>query len=593
MSIPTLLDAQIANLREKEIQLINDVADDLGELGDVAEADRRRLRDVARDLQEMFFMVAIIGEFNAGKSSFVNALLGEKLLPIGITPTTEHIELIRYGETPQRTPTVREDGLRIWVHPNTGAEGVAIVDTPGTGSVFQKHEATAKDFLHRSDLVIFLLSAKRAFADTERMYLEMAKQFGKKIILVINQVDLLKPNEQMEVRRFIEAQVKERLNFEPLLFMVSAKDAMNSIEGGGAEAGDGGIGAVRAHLRGVYAEMPPARQKLLAQLDTTRQVVRTWLDHLQERQSLVSADMMRVEEVKKELEQQSLGLEARMRESGASIRTVLEGIRMRGLNFIDANLNIRRFGRGVDHQKLQQEFQEVVIGRSLRDINESTDDYINAVVDQSRLYWRGVIDRLNRLQDMLDQEVSGLDSGIYAEQRAGLQEAIRLAKLELESYSSGTIVSDMESVFKKNMSGFQGSALFTAGGIGLMVLSSIFTAGPLLGAGAAPLAFPAFIAGGIVAAVAGLPAVQYLRRVSRQTKTSFNERVDTLITNYDQALSELTARERARLTQYGNQILTPVFSRLEVLSKRYRDQSERFERLLREIDDLRSRIDAL
>lgn len=588
-----MLEGQIAHLREREIQLIQDIVDALGELGDAAETDRKRLKDVATDLRDMFFMVAIIGEFNAGKSSFVNAILGEKLLPMGITPTTEHIELIRYGETVQRVPTVRQDGLREWTHPDTGAEGVAIVDTPGTGSVFQKHETTAKDFLHRSDMVIFLISAKHAFADTERMYLEMAKQYGKKIILVVNQIDLLQPNEQMEVRRFIEAQVKERLNIEPLLFMVSAKEAVQAIEAGKFSGAEGGIGAVKAHLRGVYAEAPPAKQKLLAQLDTTRQVTQKWADDLSQKQNLLNLDFAKVEEVKRELEQQSLGLETRMKESGANIRVILEGLRLRGMNFIDTHLNISRIGRGVNRKTLQEEFQEVVIGRSLRDINESTEDYINAVVDQSRLYWRGVIDRLNRLQDLLDQEVSGLDSGIYAEQRAGLQEAIRLAKAELESYSSGTIVSDMERMFSQNMSAFQGTALFTLGGVVLMLLSSVFTAGPLIGVGAAPLALPAFIAGGVVAAVAGVPTIQYYRKLSRETKTAFNERVDQLIKNYDNALNELTSRERSRLTQYGNQILTPVFSRLEVLAKRYQDEHARLQRLLSEIDDLKGRIDQL
>ena len=125
---------------------------------------------------------------------------GSSLLPVGITPTTEAIELIRYGDVPNRKPTLREDGIREWSHPNTGAPGVALVDTPGTGSVFQKHETVAKSFLHRSDLVIFVVSAKRALAETERLYLELAKNYGKKIILVVNQIDLLQPKEPTEVR---------------------------------------------------------------------------------------------------------------------------------------------------------------------------------------------------------------------------------------------------------------------------------------------------------------------------------------------------------------------------------------------------------
>lgn len=77
--------------------------------------------------------------------------MGDSLLPVGITPTTEVIELIRYADMPNRKPLMRAHGICEWAHPNTGAQGVAMVDTPGVGSVFQKHEKTAKDFLHRSD----------------------------------------------------------------------------------------------------------------------------------------------------------------------------------------------------------------------------------------------------------------------------------------------------------------------------------------------------------------------------------------------------------------------------------------------------------
>jgi tRNA U34 5-carboxymethylaminomethyl modifying GTPase MnmE/TrmE len=181
-------------------------------------------------------------------------------------------------------------GVREWAHPNTGAAGVAIVDTPGTGSVFQKHERIAKEFLHRSDLVIFVISAKRAFAETERLYLELAKNYGKKIILVVNQVDLLEPGEQAEVKRFIERQAEELLDLRPLIFMASARQSLTAAKNGNAQNSEGGIDAVRAHLRGVFSEAPPAKQKLLSQLDMAERVVRNYLEQIQGRADLVSAD---------------------------------------------------------------------------------------------------------------------------------------------------------------------------------------------------------------------------------------------------------------------------------------------------------------
>lgn len=593
VTIPTSVnDGQIAVLREKAIELINDIAEALGKEGEDAQDDKQRMLDVAQDLRDMFFLVAIIGEFNAGKSSFVNAMIGENLLPMGITPTTEYIELIRYSEAPERQPVIRED-LRQWGHPNTGAPGVAIVDTPGTGSVFEQHESTAKKFLHRSDLVIFVISAKRAFAETERLYMELARQYGKKIILVLNQVDLLEQKEQLEVRRFIEGQVKEKMGMEPLLFLVSAKEALKSMEAeGDTDETAGNLNAVKAHLRGVYSEAPPAKQKLLAQLDTVSRILQSYEDEVSRKSGAVDLDLGKVRDVQSELDEQSLGLELRMKEAGNEIDSVMEGIRKRGNEFIDTNLTVRKIGRGLDRQKLQDEFQDQVIGRSLRDISDAAGGYINAVVDQSRLYWRGVIDRLNQLQDLMEQEAGGLDASIYAEQRESLQQAIRIAETELKTYSSGQVVADMKKSFDTNMNGFQTSVLATVGGL-VVAAVALFTPGPLVGATAAAFALPAFIAGGAVAVVAGIPAYRYLRRINEETKEEFNKRIDDLVKNYNNALDDLTKKERNRLTQYGNQILTPIFSRLEVMSKRYADQQERLDRFQREIGDLRGRVKEL
>jgi small GTP-binding protein len=583
------LEGPLAAVREAEIRLLTDIATTIGGLGDEAQADRQRLLDVAQDLRDMFFLVVVIGEFNAGKSTLINALLRDNLLPTGVTPTTEMIELIRHGDTIIRTPKLRDDGIREWAHPDTGAPGVAIVDTPGTGSVFQKHETTAKAFLHRSDLVVFVISAKRALAETERLYLELAKDYGKKIILVVNQIDLLPVAEQSEVRRFVEKQVDELLDMEPLLFMVSAKEALRAKDDPGVQSSPGSLDAVRAHLRGVYDEAPPAKQKLLAQLDMAQRVIERQYDKVKGKADLVSIDTNKVREVQTELEKQSSGLDTRLREAENEVHDVLDGIRRRGVNFIDTNLSLRKIGRSMNRENLQAEFQEVVIGRSVRDVDEATSSYVNAVIDFSRVYWRGVIDRLNQLKELMEQELSGLDSSVYAEQRESLQEAIHIAERELKSYSTGQVVTDIQRVFQNNMNGFKTSALAAVSGL-IMTILALAAPGPVLGAGALLTATLAFVVGAPVAALGGLAAVRYSRRVSRETKQDFNGRVDQLKETFDRVLRDLTQKERNRLNQYGKQVLTPIFSRLDVLAQRYAKQQAALDEHKATIKQLREQI---
>ncbi|MDX2075930.1 MAG: dynamin family protein [bacterium] len=576
----TQLEGALAALRESQIDLMTDVSALLAEMGDITEDDRRRLSDVVRDLREMFFLVVIIGEFNAGKSTFVNSLLGEDVLPTGITPTTEMIELIRYNPTANLKPTTRDDSIREWAHPNTGGDGVAIVDTPGTGSVFQRHEKVAKEFLHRSDLVIFLLSAKRAFAETERLYMEMAKNYGKKMILVVNQIDLLQPNEQAQVRRFIEQQVKEYLGISPLIFMVSAKQALAYAKNPTSNGEQGGVDVVKAHLRGELAQALPARQKLLAQLTTSEKLIQKYYDQLRSKMDVVRADTSKVKDVERELQTQSLALDGQLLKAKQDIDAVFAGMKLRGLSFLDANLSIRRVGRGVNRDKLQAEFQDVVVGRSLRDIQDATTGYINAVVDQSRVYWRDVIDRLNKIVDLLNQEVSGIDAGGYAEQRESLEEAIRVAEGELRSYSTGRMVDEIQSEFQTNLSGFTTSMGATVFGLIGTILSI-----------AAPGVSPVILATAPVMGLGGLLAWRYYNRITQKTKSDFIAQLETLKAKYERGLNDLTQRERSRLGQYGGQVLTPIFSRLDALSKRYAEQESHFARFVERVKTLRKGIE--
>lgn len=575
------LDGRLDVLRHNQINLLTDIATALGELNIDAAEDQRRLMEVAQDLRDMFYLVVVIGEFNAGKSSFVNALIGAELLPVGVTPTTEAIELVRYSETPRRAPTLRGDSIREWAHPHTGGQGVAIVDTPGTGSVFQRHETTAKAFLHRSDLVIFVINAKRAFAETERIYLEMARDYGKKIILVVNQIDLLDESERSQVRRFIEQQVKELLQLQPLVFMVSSKLALQALQSNG-DLSASGIDAVRAHLRGVFAESPLAKQKLLTQLDLGYSITRRNLDRLTEHTNVVMRDTSRVRDIQTELQQQSIGLSQQLIDARAEVEKVFEGIRQRGTNFINAHLSVNLLRNAPNREMLQQEFQEVVIGRALRDVNEATNSYVNAVVDHSRLYWRGVIDRLNQLNDLLESEVSGLDASVYAQQRESLQEAIRIAENELKSYSSGQIVGDLRADFEDGLNGLKTSLLASLGALAIFIIAA--TVPGIAAAPAAVISAPFTL-------YFGWQAVRSYQRATRQVRDDFNKRLDQLSRTYFDALDDLTQKERERLTRYGTQMLMPIFSRLEALSQRYNNHVETMRGYLTRTETLRKQIE--
>jgi small GTP-binding protein len=135
-----------------------------------------------------FFLLVVVGEFNAGKSAFINALLGERVLDEGVTPTTSRIHLLRYGEQITNDPSA--SGIHVVTAPLDLLRDVHIVDTPGTNAIIREHEQLTGDFVPRSDLVLFVTSSDRPFTETERAFLETIRDWGKKIVLIVNKVDI-------------------------------------------------------------------------------------------------------------------------------------------------------------------------------------------------------------------------------------------------------------------------------------------------------------------------------------------------------------------------------------------------------------------
>jgi GTPase Era involved in 16S rRNA processing len=130
----------------------------------------------------------VVGEFNAGKSAFINALVGERILGEGVTPTTSGIHLLRYGD--QISNELSPAAIRVVTAPLDLLRDVHIVDTPGTNAIVREHERLTNDFVPRSDLVLFITSSDRPFTETERQFLETIRNWGKKIVLILNEVDI-------------------------------------------------------------------------------------------------------------------------------------------------------------------------------------------------------------------------------------------------------------------------------------------------------------------------------------------------------------------------------------------------------------------
>lgn len=168
------------------------------------------------ELYDRPLLITVMGEFNSGKSTFVNALLGDEVAPMGITPTTATINLLKYGREKggrvvyrdgesRAVPWAKVPGLlrgldaeearRIRLvevlYPLEVLQRVNVVDTPGLNSILPEHEATARDFIAQADAVVWLFTVDQAGKQSEREALKSIRDAGRQILGVLNKIDRL------------------------------------------------------------------------------------------------------------------------------------------------------------------------------------------------------------------------------------------------------------------------------------------------------------------------------------------------------------------------------------------------------------------
>jgi tetratricopeptide (TPR) repeat protein len=177
-------------------------------------------------------LVAVMGEFNAGKSSFVNALVGEEIAPTGVTPTTATVNVLRHGDASgarvvYHDGTTRELGgaaispflrelsdaqaasVRVVeiFHPLDALRRVEIVDTPGLNSIRPEHEKVARDFLVDADALVWVFAIGQAAKASEKEALGLAHTAGKHVLGVLNKIDGASDDDVRAVVRHVQGGV--------------------------------------------------------------------------------------------------------------------------------------------------------------------------------------------------------------------------------------------------------------------------------------------------------------------------------------------------------------------------------------------------
>jgi putative ribosome biogenesis GTPase RsgA len=358
---------QYETIRRQEHDEITELLDLLGRVDDLPEDQMEQVRDALFHTNHPFLMV-MAGPFGSGKSSLINALLGEEVLDVGPIPTTDHIVILRHGPDVQRT---RSGDIETVFHPSPLLENLSLVDTPGLESVFRTHDQVTRRFLHRADVVLLVMIATQVLTASNLEYLQELKTYGKRVIIVVNQMDVLETTEAEQVHDFVLEQSRLHLGVDPLIWLVSAKQALAAQQETPRDEilwDESGFADIEAYINETLGDVERFRQKLETPVQICQNVTKAALGLLQERQATLDAHRKTVENIEAQIEQARREQQQTVDDTLAEIDHFWDEAAARGSNAIR---DLFQFSRGIG--LFFGGLSEIIgIGRILRRFRGST-----------------------------------------------------------------------------------------------------------------------------------------------------------------------------------------------------------------------------
>lgn len=584
---------------EQEIALLTSARAALAKLDYASDEDRQKIEDMIAHLDQLFLLV-VVGEFNSGKSSVINALLQDDYLPVGILPTTSKINILRHGLLKgSRT----QDSIITLTHPSALLENLSIVDTPGSNAIFRQHEQLARDFVHRADFVLFVISATHAFAETDRLYLELIRQYGPKVVILLNQIDLLADDRELrQVEDFIRGQCAELLDFKPDIYPVSAKWAAESqgvINPGRRRKlwEESGIPKVLDFINKRLNEEARLKEKLRTPLRVAQAVLSRGNAELSQRRALLEQDFAAIAgvEIQEKAYQQMIG--ARLEAKLDRLERVFWGMRDRGEHFIDENLQLRNVMQVLNRQDFQSRFERAVVGDAPDVIARQIGEIVSELLAEDRKQWQETLKSLRQMMVRHQEQVGGALQGEFLGSLEAFEENVRQAEQALVRYSKQDAADSLRDIQMGALTDtiVTGISGLIGGVIMVTLLDDLIKALIALQAGSALSAVlgPAgWVLGG--AAALGGSAWLITRRLPKartQAKKELENQLVKLRSAFQEALKEAAAKE---FTLFRNQVygaLVPVQQYLTRLRIEQQESQAQINNILGEIVQLQEQLD--
>lgn len=551
-----VVDADVLQALRRESQLLVQLRETLEP---EQTEERRRVDELLSGLDELFTIV-IVGEFNAGKSSLINALFGARLRTEGPIPVDDRISILHYREAASQKQL--SDFVVEQFYPVEFLRNITLVDTPGTNSIVQRHQEITEDFIPRADLVLFVTSIDRPLSESERRFLEYIRNWGKKVVFVINKTDTKSADEIAQVVDYVKTNMRTIFGFDPVIFPVASKLALASKLNGSSpdDWTRSNFAALEDYIFRVLSEKERVRLKLQAPLDTILSLAAKQFTMIESRRQLLAVDRQRIDAITGQLTLVNDELISNFRQFTVRIDNLMMELERRGVDFIDRYVRISHLMLLRDPLRFREEFDRQVFMGFHGSIDATVQESVDWLVKENMKLWNGSVDAFHRQvsADTRDPVLIGKVGREFAYNREEVYSRIRTeTENRLNTY-------DLAIESRRIIDGAMRGVFHSVGlGVGALGLGYLFTTA---------VSSMALDVTGLTAAtmllVASLLILPYKRS---KAKTDFRNRIEELRTQIRDALTRESAIEIDRM-------IRGIRGAFEPYERFYTTESEKIER---------------
>lgn len=455
----------------KEVsELLKDVEGFFARMGHID--TEKKIRDMAKQMAEPFYII-IAGEYNSGKSTFVNALLGKKILRVGPTPTTHNVVLLTHGDSFGQEQ-LHEHLSRV-TYPLDALKEITLVDTPGTNSIFVEHEGIIENFIHRAELVIFITSSDRPLTESERRFIQLLKgKWGRKVLIVLNKIDLKSEEELNEIIPFIEKNCYKLLGFDPKVIAISSLTAAT------AKASQDQELLRKSNVEEIedfiFEKMDFDVKMELKSLSPLRFLTNVFIDlkkDLETKIARYNSEIAGIERLEARLKSKREDMQDYSRKYKLEIESAFSRLKERLDTFLGYHMTTRALMASMfSREKIGDKFKKEMssLSNPLHDLDRVIDDAVDYITRNNRALWEIALDYKKAEQDKGDVETLGEHS--FEDRKNELQFILKEHSREYREFDLVNEADRVRAVAQGGLVNFlamEGAALAAVAGFGYLL----------------------------------------------------------------------------------------------------------------------------